>query len=143
MSPLSSSRIVLLDVVHEVDRQPAASTRVERGEHAGLALGRDHLGLLEPGVSGQSRHVVGARGVTDVFAGDGRQLDPVLERLEGGVVLFRDLGDSGARVLARHPERGPAADGDGAGTRSGALQKNAAIHFGSALGAGAPAGQGW
>ena len=85
------ARIVLLDVVHEVHADRLRRTGVERGEHAGFAVGGHDLDVLETGVAQQHRHVFGALGIGEVFGRDGRQGDPVLEALHVGVVLRGEL----------------------------------------------------
>ena len=95
--------IVLLHVVHHVDRQPRWRTGIERREHARLAGGRHQLHVLEPGVARQLRHVLGPLRIIAILGGNRRERDPVLEHLHRGVVLRRDLGDH--RVLLREFER--------------------------------------
>ena len=46
-------RVELLDVVHEVQADRLRRAGVERREHARLAVGLDHGGLLESGVPGE------------------------------------------------------------------------------------------
>ena len=56
-------RVVMLDVVHEVDGERVLGPGIERREHAGYAVGLDDPGLLESGVERQLAHVFGALAV--------------------------------------------------------------------------------
>ena len=51
-------RIVLLDVVHEIEPDGALGARIKRGEDPRLAAGRHHFGMLESGVERQLGHMV-------------------------------------------------------------------------------------
>ena len=84
-------RVVLLDVVHEVQADRGRRAGIERGEHAGLAVGLDDLDVLEAGLARQLRHVLGALLGVEVLGRDRRQRDPVLQRLHRRIVALRHL----------------------------------------------------
>ena len=110
-------RVVLLHVVHEVDRQRGGRAVVERGEDAGLARGRDDVDAREPGVAGELRHVLGALRIVEVLGGDGRQRDPVAQPS----ARWRRAGGRSAAITASSirlsDER--VGSGDGHGRRPG------------------------
>ncbi len=88
----------LLDVVHEVEAERVLRAGVERREHAGVAFGRDDLGVLEAGVEGELLHHLGALGHADVLGGDRGLLDPGLQARDGFVVATLDLVVDGAEL---------------------------------------------
>ena len=120
-------RVVLLHVVHEVDRQSGGGAVVERGEDPRLALGGDDLHLREPGIAGELRHVFGAFRVVEVLGRDGRQRDPLAQPLHSGVVLAGDLGDHRCLIRLRD-ERVGSGEGHGRHTGHTGVQKIAACH---------------
>ena len=128
------ARIELLHVVHEVDAQRRIRAGIQRGEHPRLALGRDDLDALESGVARQPRHVLRALRVIQVFGGDRRQCDPVLQHLQGCGVARGNLSDNrGAiRVASLRPIR-PVDNGKRRRTSEGRLQELASVDHVSIL----------
>ena len=74
----------------------------------GLPSVVDDLDLLEAGVARQLRHVLGAVAGVEVLGGDRRQRDPVLQPLDGCIVL-RDYLLPDRIETGRRGERGSAA----------------------------------
>src|SRR5439155_855641 len=124
--------IGLLHVVHEVEPEGARGAGVERGDDAGLAVGRDLGHLVEAGVLEQAHGKVAALVHAAVLGGDGRLPDPLLQARHGFVVALFDLRqDRGAVVGAtRRGGSGGAAWGGGAG---GTIRGHVADSAGAAL----------
>ena len=127
---MTTRRGHLLDVVHEVESQGARRAGVQRGEDAGLPVGRHFLGAAEARVLEQSDHQFAALIHPAVLRGDGGLADPFLEPLDCLVVAFLDLREhgfdvrrcrSGSLGRARRPRESRRA-GDGA------LKKSPSVH---------------
>jgi hypothetical protein len=91
-------RVVLLDVIHEVQRQRRRRARVERGEHARLPRCWNQLDACEARVARELRHVFGALRKIEVFGGDRRQRNPLAQFLNRRVVLRDNLRNYGVTV---------------------------------------------
>ena len=122
-------RIVLLHVVHEIDREPSLGSGVERGEYARLARGGNQVHLLEAGLPRELCHVLGALGIVPVLGGDRRERDPVLQHLDRHVVAPGDRGDHGGLVRLLEGLSGPVADRECGRADCGALQEGAAAQI--------------
>ena len=83
-------RIVVLDVVHEVNGERVLRPGVERCKHARHAAALDDLRLLKPGVQRELAHVLGALRGVDAHVGDGRQSDPCAQSLDRTVLVGLD-----------------------------------------------------
>ena len=98
---LHSFGVVLLDVVHEVQRQRRRGAGVERGEDAWLARRLNHVHASEPRVARELRHVLGALRIVQILGGDRRQRDPLAQHLHRRLVLPRDLRDHRITIRLR------------------------------------------
>jgi hypothetical protein len=85
----------LLHVVHEVEADGARRARVQRGEDARMAVGRNLGHRLEARLAGEAHHHLAALGHPAVLRRDRRLLDPLLEALHALVVPLHDLGLDG------------------------------------------------
>jgi hypothetical protein len=112
-------RVILLDVVHEVDGERRRRAVIERGEHAGLALSRNHLDFRKPRLARQLRHVLRPLRVAQVLGGNGGQRDPLAEEPNRLVVLRLDLRKHGVAVAALSGERNGSAKREAGGGGSG------------------------
>ena len=91
-------RVGLLHVVHEIDADGFGRAGVERGEDSGMAVGRDFGHLVEAGVAQHAHHHVAAFGHAAIFGGDGGLANPVLQPVDGFVVMLVDFGLNGLQI---------------------------------------------
>src|SRR5215475_5301835 len=98
-------RVELLYVIHEIEANGFGSARVECGENAGVAVGRHLLDHAEAGLLEHVHHELAAFVHVAVFGGDAWKLDPVLEALDGFVVMLIDFGAYRSEVVRSHPFR--------------------------------------
>ena len=83
-------RIELLHVIHEVDAERGTGAGIEHREHTRDAVGGNDLGLLKACLDRQQTRIFCTLGRVFILGGDGRQRNPVTQRLDGGVMPLRD-----------------------------------------------------
>src|SRR2546430_521527 len=120
--------IDLLDVVHEVQAERARRAGVERGEDAGLAVGRDLRHLVEARVLEHAHGELAALVHAAVLGGDGGLPDPLLQARHGFVVMLVDLREDRGEVVGAPRRGGRAGPREGGGGGGGALEEGAAVH---------------
>src|SRR6185369_17912657 len=74
-------RVVMLDVVHEVDTHAVLRACIEGCKDAGYAIGWDDVRALESRIEGEPAHVFCAFVDVALFGRNCRQCDPVLQAL--------------------------------------------------------------
>lgn len=90
--------IELLDVIHEVDREPGGSADIDGGEDPRLARRWDDFNVLETCIVSELRHILRALRIVAILGGDRRQCNPILKNLYRGIVLRGDLRDDSSLI---------------------------------------------
>ena len=120
--------IDLLDVIHEVDPERARRAGVERGEDAGLAIGRNFRRSLEAGLAQHAHGEVAAFVHAAVLGGNRGLANPRLQALHRFVMALFDFLLDGGKVRVGIGSERVVGEGERGGAGGGGLKKRSSVH---------------